>query len=159
MRDARPSMRLLEPGDAPALAALEAAVFADPWDAARFSSLLGQDRFFAAGAFAGHVLGAYLTAYIVAGELEIVNVAVDAPLRGRGLGRELLRFSLDRARERGAWRAVLEVRSGNAAARALYKSCGFTQAGVRKGYYADSGEDALILEWTADGEPAGAGAR
>ena len=148
MRHARPEMRLLGPGDAPALAALEAAVFADPWDADRFSSLLGQDRFFAAGAFDGPSLSAYLTAYIVAGELEIVNVAVAAALRGRGVGRELLRFCLDRARERGAGRAVLEVRSGNAAARALYKSCGFTQAGVRRGYYADSGEDALVLEWT-----------
>ena len=149
MRDARPEMRLLGPGDAPALAALEAAVFADPWDADRFSSLLGQDRFFAAGAFSGPSMSAYLTAYMVAGELEIVNVAVAEPLRGRGVGRELLLFCLDRARELGAGRAVLEVRSGNAAARALYKSCGFTQAGVRRGYYADSGEDALVLEWTA----------
>lgn len=153
MHEARPGLRLLESADAPALAALEAAVFADPWDAARFSSLLGQDRFFAAGAFDEGSLCAYLTAYMVAGELEIVNVAVAAPLRGRGLGRELLCFSLNRARERGAGRAVLEVRSGNAAARGLYKSCGFTQAGVRKGYYADSGEDALVLEWTADGAP------
>jgi ribosomal-protein-alanine N-acetyltransferase len=146
MHYAGPEMRLLGAGDASVLAALEASAFHDPWDEERFRTLLGQDRLFAAGAFAGPTLCAYLTAYIVAGELEIVNVAVAEGLRGRGLGRRLLEFSLERS---GAVRAVLEVRSGNAAARALYKSCGFTQVGLRKGYYADSGEDALVLEWVA----------
>ena len=143
-----PGLRLLGPEDACDLAELEAGVFPDPWPAERFRDLLGQARFFAAGAFDGRTLGAYLTAYMVAGELEIVNVAVAEGLRGRGLGGSLLRFCLEQARRMGATRAVLEVRSGNTAARALYKSCGFTQAGLRKGYYADSGEDALILEWT-----------
>jgi ribosomal-protein-alanine N-acetyltransferase len=151
MPEPGPLVRPLGPDDSGALAALEAAVFHDPWDAGRFRELLGQDRFFAAGAFDGPALGAYLTGYMVAGELEIVNVAVAAELRGRGLGSRLLRFCLDEARRRGAVRAVLEVRSGNAAARALYKSCGFAQAGLRRGYYADSGEDALVLEWTARG--------
>jgi ribosomal-protein-alanine N-acetyltransferase len=142
-------LRLLGPSDAPALAALEAAVFPDAWDAARFDRLLGQDRFLAAGAFTASDLCAYLTAYSVAAELEIVNVAVTAALRGRGIGRALLQFFLDQGRLGGACRAVLEVRSGNVAARALYAGCGFVQVGVRRGYYADSGEDALVLEWTA----------
>lgn len=146
-------MRLLGPDDARDVADLEAGVFADPWPADRFRDLLGQERFFAAGAFDGRTLGAYLTAYMVAGELEIVNVAVAPGLRGLGVGGRLLRYCLGRALDMGARRAVLEVRSGNAAARALYKSCGFAQAGLRKGYYADSGEDALVLEWTArDGD-------
>lgn len=147
MCESRPEMRLLGAGDACALANLEASVFHDPWDAECFRTLLGQGRIFAAGAFSEGVMCAYLTAYIVAGELEIVNVAVDGSLRGQGIGRRLLDFSLERS---GAVRAVLEVRSGNTAARALYKSCGFTQVGLRKGYYADSGEDALVLEWTAE---------
>ncbi len=144
-------MRLLGPKDAQALADLEAAVFDDPWDAEKFSGLLGKDRFFAAGAFDGQALCAYLTAYNLAGELEIVNVAVASALRGRGIGRELLRFCLRQSRLLGVNRVVLEVRSGNTPARALYAGCGFTQAGLRRRYYADSGEDALILEWTADG--------
>lgn len=142
-------LRLLGPSDAPALAALEAAVFPDAWDAARFGRLLGQDRFLAAGAFTASGLCAYLTAYSVAGELEIVNVAVIAAMRGRGIGRALLLYFLEQGRLGGACRAVLEVRSGNVAARALYAGCGFVQVGARKGYYADSGEDALVLEWTA----------
>jgi [ribosomal protein S18]-alanine N-acetyltransferase len=141
-------LRLLEPSDALALAALEALVFADAWGADQFGQVLGQGRFLAAGAFNSLGLCAYVTAYSVAGELEIVNVAVLPALRGRGIGRSLLLFFLEQGRLRGAWRAVLEVRSGNMAARALYGSCGFAQVGMRKGYYADSGEDALVLEWT-----------
>ena len=142
-------LRLLGPKDASALAVLEALVFADAWDAKHFRALLGQDRFVAVGAFDPAGLCAYLTAYSVAGELEIVNVAVAAALRGQGIGRSLLLFFLEQGRLRGAARAVLEVRSGNAAARALYGSCGFAQVGMRRAYYADSGEDALVLEWTA----------
>ena len=149
MAQTLPELRLLWPQDAPALAALEARVFADGWEEVRFRDLLGQDRFLAVGAFGRSGLCAYLTAYSVAGELEIVNVAVAPAFRGQGLGRALLRFFLAQARARGAVRAVLEVRSSNAPARALYAGGGFVQVGVRKRYYADSGEDALVLEWTA----------
>ena len=142
-------LRLLGPSDALALAALEASVFPDAWDADRFAGLLGQERFLAAGALNASGLCAYVTAYSVAGELEIVNVAVASALRGRGMGRALLLFFLEQGRLAGACRAVLEVRSGNLAARALYAGCGFVQVGARRGYYSDSGEDALVLEWTA----------
>lgn len=144
-----PALRLLAPQDAPSLAALEAQVFADGWEEERFRDLLGQDRFLAVGAFGCGGLCAYLTAYSLAGELEIVNVAVAAPFRGQGVGRALLTFFLEQGRLRGARRAVLEVRSGNIPARALYTGSGFVQVGVRKRYYGDSGEDALVLEWTA----------
>jgi len=143
-----PELRLLTPQDASALAALEAQVFADGWEEERFRGLLGQDRFLGAGAFGPAGLCAYLTAYSVAGELEIVNVAVAQAFRGQGVGRALLRFFLEQGRLRGAGRAVLEVRSSNAPALALYTGSGFVQVGVRKRYYADSGEDALVLEWT-----------
>lgn len=148
MRHLGLELRLLGPDDAPQIAALEAKIFADAWDAGHFAGLLGQDRFLAAGAFDGRDLLAYLTAYSLDGELEIVNVAVDSPFRGRGIGKELMHYFLKEGRLHGAVRAVLEVRSGNAAALGLYASCGFTQVGLRKRYYADSGEDALILEWT-----------
>jgi [ribosomal protein S18]-alanine N-acetyltransferase len=148
MAQTAPELRLLVPQDAPALAALEAQVFADGWEEDRFRDLLGQDRFLGAGAFGQSGLCAYLTAYSVAGELEIVNVAVAPPFRGHGLGRALLRFFLEQGRLRGAARAVLEVRRSNAPARALYAGAGFVQVGERKRYYADNGEDALVLEWT-----------
>lgn len=144
-----PEPRLLGPEDAPALAALEAGMFDDAWDERQFAALLGQDRFLAAGIFDGEGLRAYVTAYSLDGELEIVNVAVAPALRGRGVGKGLMRFFLEQARLRGAVRAVLEVRSGNVPALALYRGCGFRPSGRRKRYYADSGEDALVLEWSA----------
>jgi len=143
-------LRLLGPGDATTLADLEARVFDDAWDRDRFEALLGQDRFLAAGAFDGPRLCAYLASYSLAGELEIVNVAVDGVLRGQGLGGALLRFVLDLAVRRGVGRIVLEVRADNAPALALYRSCGFRRVGLRPGYYV--GSDALILAWTADGD-------
>jgi ribosomal-protein-alanine N-acetyltransferase len=62
------------------------------------------------------------------------------------VARRLLQHVLDRAAEKGAQRASLEVRAGNAAARALYASFGFEEVGRRKRYYHDNGEDALLLE-------------
>ncbi|MDO4767320.1 MAG: ribosomal protein S18-alanine N-acetyltransferase [Pseudomonadota bacterium] len=153
-------LRFLRPEDAAALAGLEGEVFADAWSAERFVSLL------AAGVFGGGpetrrdaLLHAYVSAYSVAGELEIVNVAVRTALRGQGLGTRLLLFFLREAAGRGVGRAVLEVRRGNVAAHALYARCGFTAIGRRKKYYADTGEDALVLEWRPEafrpGGPAG----
>lgn len=147
-------LRFLRPEDAAALAGLEGEVFADAWSAERFVSLLGREQFLAAGAFGGGpearrdaLLYAYVSAYSVAGELEIVNVAVRTALRGQGLGTRLLLFFLREAAGRGVGRAVFEVRQGNAAAHALYARCGFTAIGRRKKYYSDTGEDALVLEW------------
>lgn len=146
-------MRFLGPEDAVSLAELESGVFSDAWSAEHFVSLLKQEHFQAAGAFetredsrSASDLQAYVSGYNVAGELEIVNVAVRAKLRGQGLGARVLRFFLAETAANGLERAVLEVRRGNAAARALYARCGFTAIGTRKKYYAD-GEDALLLEW------------
>lgn len=145
-------MRLLRTGDAGSLAALETAVFADAWDGPRFAELLAQDRFVAVGALRGAKLLGYVTAYSIEGEMEIVNVAVRADERGHGLGGRIMRYFLAHAQACGVSRIFLEVRAGNTAAMALYARTGFVRAGVRKRYYADSGEDALILVWAGPSE-------
>ena len=145
--------RLLHQVDAENVAALEALVFADAWDASRFAELLAQDRFLAVGAVRGPELGGYVTAYNIEGEAEIVNVAVRPDLRGRGVGTRLMCFFLERARAAGMARVFLEVRAGNVAALALYARVGFVRVGARKRYYADSGEDALILAWSGPEGP------
>jgi ribosomal-protein-alanine N-acetyltransferase len=81
-----------------------------------------------------------------AAELEICILGVLPDCRRRGLGRALLVLGMDMAAALGARRAVLEVRPGNREALALYGRLGFTPCGRRKGYYADTGEDALVLE-------------
>lgn len=139
-------LRLLGPLDAPDLAVLEETVFDDPWPVDRFVELLASPRFVAVGACDGSQLHAYVTAYNVAGEAEIVNLAVTPDRRGQGLGKGLLQYFLHIVHATGTGRVVLEVRSGNESARRLYASCGFVQAGLRRGYYDDGLEDALILE-------------
>lgn len=76
-------------------------------------------------------------------ELEILNVAVDPPFRRRGVARKLIQQVL--AGHRGA--VFLEVRQSNLAARKLYHSIGFETIAVRKDYYSDSGEQAIVMKF------------
>jgi ribosomal-protein-alanine N-acetyltransferase len=87
----------------------------------------------------------YCSYWLVVDEVHINNVAVRAECRGRGFGRCLVEYALREGRNRGAARVLLEVRSGNAAARQLYESLGFATIGVRQAYYSDPAEDALVL--------------
>jgi ribosomal-protein-alanine N-acetyltransferase len=79
----------------------------------------------------------------------ITTLSVDAGQRGRRLGTRLLLVLTRHAISRGAENLTLEVRSNNEAAIALYRSFGLAPAGIRKNYYADLGEDALIM-WAHD---------
>lgn len=136
--------RRLERADAPAVWEIEKACFSLPWSVAQISHAFTQQAFAALGFFAGGSLGAYLSVYHVADELEILNLAVLPGLRRRGLGRRLLGAALQAAPKMGMQKAWLEVRATNLAAIGLYESCGFRRAGRRRGYYTDSGEDALV---------------
>ena len=80
----------------------------------------------------------------IAGEAELLTLAVPQARRGEGLGRRLVEAGMDLARRAGAEEMFLEVSDRNAPAEALYRKCGFTDAGRRKRYYKD-GSDALVL--------------
>lgn len=82
---------------------------------------------------------------LVHGECEIENIAISNAMQRRGVGYWLLAGVVDEARNLNALRVLLEVRSGNTAAIALYLKCGFQLDGVRKGYYSDPTEDALLF--------------
>lgn len=149
--------------DAGELAALEAECFSMPWSEESYRDILGAvDRALAGKtpswnelppfmAFGLREPGGSLAAYIslglhhAAAELEIYNIAVRASARRRGYGKALLSRALAMAAAGGVTRAVLEVRTGNTAALALYAGAGFVECGRRKGYYTDTGEDALVL--------------
>ncbi len=134
----------LEAGHLDEVLALEQRCFSMPWTAKQFGLAFEQKVFSVFGLRAGGRLLAYASVYHAAGELEILNVAVLPECRRRGLGRRLLGLLLQVARKMGITRAVLEVRTGNAPAIALYEGLGFARAGRRPRYYADTGEDALI---------------
>jgi len=83
----------------------------------------------------------------VVDEVHILNLCVSPGFRGRGFGRRILRHARVDARRHGARKCLLEVRASNQAARALYEQEGFSQVGVRRGYYRslNGKEDALVL--------------
>ena len=91
------------------------------------------------------ILVGYCGVWLSFEEGEIMNVAVRSDFRRRGCAAELLRALLARAGERGASRFFLEVRQGNLPAVRLYESLGFEKIGIRKNFYSDPKEDALIL--------------
>jgi ribosomal-protein-alanine N-acetyltransferase len=78
-------------------------------------------------------------------ECHIANVTVAPEARGRSVGEFLVEGILADAHRRGAIRATLEVRISNAAAIGLYEKCGFTSVAMRRKYYPDNGEDALVM--------------
>ena len=99
----------------------------------------------------------YFCAWIVEDDCTVLRIACHPQHRRRGIGSILLQQGLTRAEERGARRASLEVRPSNESALAFYRACGFTLAGVRKGYYPETGEDALVMQLTLAVPPHGSG--
>lgn len=144
----------------PETAALEALCFPSYWTAEQFSEAWKQPWFAGYGMFQESNMLGYVTLSVLAGEVEILNVAIRPEYRGRGLSWPLMAFALNdtlqgehcRRREEiplGWESGVLEVRVGNAPARALYSSLGFVEAGLRKHYYGD-GEDAVVMTLLAE---------
>jgi len=90
-------------------------------------------------------LAGFIAARFTGDEVHINNVAVAHRFRRRGIGAALLGRVLKEGRALGARSALLEVRAGNAAAQALYSRLGFVMVGLRKAYYTDPPEDALVM--------------
>ena len=90
-------------------------------------------------------IAAMLVLWFIVDEAHIATIAVHPNFRRQGIGEQILRHALRNVRNEGAQRAFLEVRAGNAAAQAMYKKYGFEVAGVRRGYYKDNNEDALLM--------------
>ena len=78
-------------------------------------------------------------------EAQVTNIALTAMQRGRGYGRLLMCALMRAAAERGVERMTLEVRPSNLPARRLYERLGFVEIGIRKGYYQDNNEDAILM--------------
>jgi len=97
----------------------------------------------------------YVLCWFVADEIHIVNLAVRASLRRRGIGRHLMETICRMARRHRVTVATLEVRCHNQPAIALYESLGFRSVAIRKSYYADNGEDALVMLKELEREPTG----
>jgi ribosomal-protein-alanine N-acetyltransferase len=129
----------------PAVAALEAACFSDPWSERSIAGELDNplSRWLVA-VEDGTVLG-YVGSQTVLDEADVMNVAVSPDARRRGVAKALMIALLDVLRQNQVKTLTLEVRASNDPAIALYDTLGFTQAGRRPRYYRHPVEDALIL--------------
>jgi len=146
------AIRPLEVNDLAAVLELAASPGAARWSRADCARACGGDldgwvataRPHLASAAAGGVVG-FLVARRMADEMEVLNLAVGAAFRRRGVASRLLEAALQRGRASGAKRVFLEVRGSNAGAIAFYMRLGFARAGLRPQYYSDPPEDALVL--------------
>ncbi|HTK30965.1 MAG TPA: ribosomal protein S18-alanine N-acetyltransferase [Candidatus Saccharimonadaceae bacterium] len=145
----RLTLREFAHADVPAVVGIERRVFGDPWTESFFHGELGQALVYARVAELDGALAGYCVAWLGAGEGHLGNLAVAPEQRRRGIARALLDELLVAAEASGAERLTLEVRTSNFAAQGLYRAHGFRLAGLRRGYYRDNGEDALIMEWRA----------
>ena len=137
--------------------AIEDVSFPNPWTPTIFAGELSRDdRVWLVVEDAGMVLG-YAGATTRLSESHIMNLAVRQDVRRRGLAAALLSELVERLSGCGVRQVTLEVRERNTAAIALYESAGLHGVGMRPGYYAETGEDALIMwsdEFDAPGESA-----
>jgi tRNA threonylcarbamoyl adenosine modification protein YeaZ/ribosomal-protein-alanine acetyltransferase len=137
--------------DLDAIERLERRCFATPWSRGQYAEELARPARDAVRLAArdrgadGRLVGAALAARI--GDCwHVLNVLVDPTARGRGIATSLVQQLVDRTRELGAGEGwTLEVRDGNGSAIRLYERHGFEHAGRRPGYYADTGDDALVM--------------
>jgi ribosomal-protein-alanine N-acetyltransferase len=93
----------------------------------------------------GEPVCAFANYWCIGDEVQLMNVATAPEQRGHGYARALMHDLVLHARSRRAALITLEVRRGNAAARALYKAFGFSEEGIRQRYYSDNAEDAVVM--------------
>jgi ribosomal-protein-alanine N-acetyltransferase len=147
--------RVAGEADLDLVAELEARCFTNPWTREMLARELSQSdvAFVFVLRLPGEAVAAFCSCWVVADELHINTIAVAPEHRRRGLARDLMRHVMAEAARRGACHATLEVRASNEPAQRLYESLGFSVRAVRRKYYSQPEEDALILWKEGLGEP------
>ena len=126
------------------VADLEAICFSSPWSEESLKEVLQRPEFLYVTLCEGEKLLGYCGVYFAADEANITNIAVHPSARNKGIAKKLLGVILSEASQRGAASVYLEVRVGNAVARHVYEQCGFSLAGVRRGFYEKPKEDGCV---------------
>ncbi|MBO8169247.1 MAG: ribosomal protein S18-alanine N-acetyltransferase [Thermoanaerobacteraceae bacterium] len=125
---------------------IERQSFPTPWSKKTFLGELRHNQFayYYVCLLEEQVVG-YGGLWVVLDEAHVTTIAVSPQYRRRKIGARLLLFLMQQALMHGADKITLEVRPSNLSAKRLYENMGFTEAGVRKGYYTDNNEDAIIM--------------
>jgi len=138
------------PADVDAVLWVEQSSFRDPWSRKLFEEEFKNpdlSQYFTAKVD-DHIVG-YMGFWLVEDEAHITNLAIHPAFRRQGIAQKLLQNTMARAKKMGAERATLEVRASNEPAKKMYEKNGFNLVAIRKKYYSDNQEDALIL-WMDD---------
>ena len=132
--------------DIPAVVAIEEEAFATPWTEEVFHhELTGNDYAHYVVAVRDDEVVGHCGMWLVMDECHITNVAVRLHMRGNGIGEALMREAISLCKEKDVRLMTLEVRVTNETAQNLYRKLGFQDGGIRKNYYADDHEDALVM--------------
>ena len=140
------TIRKMRLEDVPAVAQLDQMSFSLPWPERSFRYELTDNpasRSWVAEVD-GRIIG-MIVAWLFVDEAHIATLATHPDFRRQGIAKQLLIHALRFMRDEGAASSFLEVRESNTAAQELYREIGFEEAGVRKGYYKDNGEDAILM--------------
>lgn len=139
-------IRQAEERDIVSMAQLDQLCFAAPWSEKSFREEIVQNQmaFYIVAEIHGQVVG-YAGLWRIIDEGHITNVAVHPDFRKKGIGESLVMLLMAHTVQEGILSHTLEVRQSNSAAIFLYRKLGFKPGGVRKNYYEDNGEDALIM--------------
>ena len=131
------------------VAALEALCFSDPWSEKSVGSELTNPLSYWLVALDGETVAGYVGSQTVLDETDMMNIAVHPKYRRQGIAEALVDALVDKLKEKGSRCLTLEVRESNLPAITLYEKLGFAQIGLRKNYYRNPRENALILrkEW------------
>lgn len=133
----------------PQIAELEKMCFNDPWSINSISSELDNRlSLWLVAVEEDRVIG-YVGSQTVLGETDMMNIAIHPDHRKRGIATALIESLIQKLTEQGSHSLMLEVRASNEPAKSLYAKIGFIAVGIRKNYYRNPREDALILrkEW------------
>jgi len=146
-------IRRAEAKDVETIEQLEQSCFSQPWSyESIYQDIVENDRaVYVVAETEGQVIG-YAGLWIIVDEGHITNVAVSPDYRRNSVGNTIVTALLQVTEDMGVKRHTLEVRKSNTAAINLYEKQGFVEAGERKGYYEDNGEDALIMWRDAEDE-------
>ncbi len=133
------------PSDATAIAFLEGEIFPDAWGEKDIISTISTEGAMCYTASKDGRLVAYILGRVIPPEGEIYRIAVAPEFRRRGIAYRLLDYAVKTERGRGLEVLFLEVREGNIPAIKLYEEYGFTRAGLRKNYYQNPTENAIVM--------------
>ncbi|WP_066057326.1 ribosomal protein S18-alanine N-acetyltransferase [Robertmurraya korlensis] len=138
--------RYLKEEDIDQILKIEELSFATPWTRQSFENELNLNQFavYLVLEKEGQIVG-YCGMWLIVDEAHITNIAVLPEFRGQKLGEAILRMIMEIAKKRGAKTMTLEVRVSNEVAQSLYRKLGFMNGGIRKKYYTDNYEDALVM--------------